>query len=109
MQCASIAQFKERAELKSYFLEELTDEQKARDRLSATLPAQSAPWVLLDCDGDAVAYFNITMLEDDRGLAIQADVSGRHFEKDAEVLTMLRSLQAELGGIIRDDHDVDIT
>ena len=106
MQCVSIAQIESEARLKSYFLEELADEQQARDRLDAALPGQSEPWVLPAVKGDAIAYF--TMLKDDRGLAIQADVSGRHFEKDADVLAILRSLRTELGGTIRDDDDVEV-
>jgi len=91
--------------LKSYFLEELADEQQARDRLSTALPGQSEPWVLPDGADGAIAYFNITNLEDDGGLAIMADVSGRHYERDEEVLAILRLLRAELGGVIRDDFD----
>ncbi len=54
-------------------------------------------------EGDPIAYFNITILEDDGGLAIQADISGGHFERDAEVLSVLHSLRTELGGVVCDD------
>ncbi|NUS19154.1 MAG: hypothetical protein HOQ25_05110 [Mesorhizobium sp.] len=94
--------------MKSYFLEELADEQQARDVLSATLPAQSDPWIVPDGHGWTIAFFNIVTLEDDGGLAIMAEISGRHYEKDAEVIAVLRLLRAELGGVIRDDFDNDI-
>jgi hypothetical protein len=66
--------------LKSYFLEELPDEQQARRSLSALLPGQTEPWLLMAAEDDPLAHFNITILEDDGGLAIQADISGRHYE-----------------------------
>ncbi|QKD02982.1 hypothetical protein [Mesorhizobium loti] len=94
--------------MKSYFLEELADEQQARDRLGATLPGQSEPWLLSAADGDPIAYFDIVTLEDDGGLAIMANVSGRHYEKDEVVLTVLRALRQKLGGTIRDDFDNDL-
>ncbi|WP_210237921.1 hypothetical protein, partial [Mesorhizobium sp. M2D.F.Ca.ET.223.01.1.1] len=61
------------AGLKSYFLEGLADEQQARDVLSATLPAQSDPWIVPDGHGWTIAFFNIVTLEDDGGLAIMAE------------------------------------
>jgi len=70
--------------------------------------------LLLLRSDDAWKYFpylslgSIVTLEDDGGLAITADVSGRHYERDAEVIAVLRLLRAELGGIIRDDFDGDI-
>ncbi|BCG79496.1 hypothetical protein [Mesorhizobium sp. 113-3-3] len=94
--------------MKSYFLEEPADEQQARRVLSTLLPGQSEPWLLTAAEGGAVAYFNITILKDDGGLAIQADISGRHFEQDEVVLIVLRAFQQKLGGTIRDDFDNDL-
>ncbi|WP_027057365.1 hypothetical protein [Mesorhizobium loti] len=91
--------------MKTYFLEQLRDEKQARRALSTTLPGQIEPWLLSMPEGDAIAYFNITNLEDDGGLAIQAECSGRHFEKDEVVLNVLRALRQTLGGILRDDFD----
>lgn len=90
--------------MKSYFLERLSDEYLARNQLSSLLPAQADPWLLLSGEGDPIAYFNL--VTDDAGVwCIQADVSGRHYEKDDAVLSIFRRLQQGIGGVIRDDDD----
>jgi hypothetical protein len=58
------------------------------------------PWLLNSQSGDPIAYFYIA--DDKDGVrCIQADVSGRH--SDSAVLDLLRELQRQLGGTVRDD------
>jgi hypothetical protein len=91
-----------RAIVKSYFLEGLIDEQSARIELSKALPNQVEPWLLNSQSGDPIAYFYIA--DDKDGVrCIQADVSGRHSDHDSAVLDLLRELQRQLGGTVRDD------
>jgi hypothetical protein len=90
--------------MRSYFLEGLPDRNSAREALSDRLLNQTDPWLLHDSQGDVVAFFEIVTSESE-GVAIQADMSGRHFDRDAEVLAVLRDLQKQLGGTITDDDD----
>lgn len=77
------------------------------------MPAQADPWVLLASEGDPIAYFNIVEVSDlgleaelwDGPFAVGADVSGRHYDDDDKVLSILRRLQARLSGLIKDDFD----
>jgi hypothetical protein len=89
--------------VKSYFLEEIaSDLARVRSELSKLLPVQTDPWVLFAANADPLAYYDVTM--DDQGTCdVQADVSGRHFNEDTSVLEVLRELQKQLGGIVRDD------
>ncbi|WP_076863385.1 hypothetical protein [Bradyrhizobium mercantei] len=89
--------------MKSYFLEELGEVSLVRSELSAVLPRQVDPWLLLADDETPVAYFSIADATDG-GSCVQADMSGRHFHQDELVLSVLRKLQARLGGVIRDDE-----
>lgn len=95
--------------MKSYFLEGLTDGSAADAKLASLLPGQTKPSVLLADAGDAIAYFNSRSPgtgEDALGpFLIQADISGRHYNDDETVLRVLRRIQQELGGQIRDDDD----
>jgi hypothetical protein len=85
--------------LKSYFLEGPIDEQSARCALSKVLPGQADPWLLNSEAGDPIAYFNID--KNEHGIScIQADVSGRHFNEDDRVLSVLYKLQGQLGGTV---------
>ena len=59
--------------MKSYFLEDLSDETAARTALSELLPHWVDPWLLGSKD-DAVAYLYVTQGAD-RDVVIQADVS----------------------------------
>ncbi|GGE52898.1 hypothetical protein [Actibacterium pelagium] len=94
--------------MKSFFLEGIADELIARDALSKRLPTQSDPWVLLsEANDDAVAYFNLENGGDgvtDRPFFIQADLSGRYYERGSLVLSVLADLRAETGGTISNDN-----
>jgi hypothetical protein len=68
------------------------------------LPNQVDPWVLLASDGGALAYFNVITKEASFSY-IQADISGRSYNRDEAVLEVLRELQKRLGGVVRDDDD----
>lgn len=88
--------------MKNYFLEGLIDEMSARCELSKVLPGQVDPWLLNSDAGDPIAYFYLAKNED--GIrCIQADVSGRHFDQDQRVLSVLCKLQSQLGGTVTDD------
>lgn len=93
--------------MKSYFLEAIHDAAAARQALSELLPAQAEPWILMTADqDDAVAYLDVQEEGQDElegPFVIQADVSGRHYNKDENVIDILRLLQKRLGGVIRDD------
>ena len=94
--------------MKSYFLEAVCDADLARQMLSDLLPSQSDPWVLQTSDGaDIIAYFNISSESYDelRGPnVIHADISGRHYNEDKAVISVLRALQDGLAGKILDDQ-----
>jgi len=90
--------------MKSYFLEGLPDRNSAREALCDRLPNWTDPWLLHDSQGDVIAYFEID--ESETGsLQIQADMSGSHYNRDFEVIDVLRDLQQQLGGTITDDDD----
>jgi hypothetical protein len=59
-------------------------------------------------DGDPIAYFGVTnenasVDPDLRGSFVRADISGRHYNADPAVISILRKLQSALGGNIRND------
>jgi hypothetical protein len=90
--------------MKSHFLVGITSEHLAGEALRSALPGQEEPWVLLSEGGDPIAYFNVgTMLDGEHVIHVQADVSGRHYSKDAAVVEVLRGLQAAVGGVIDGD------
>ncbi len=93
--------------MKSYFLEGLPDRSAAESALCALLPGQTDPWLLLAGPGDPVAYFHWRSSSDEEELLgpflVQADVSGRHYDRDDAVLRVLRSIRSEVGGAIRND------
>jgi hypothetical protein len=93
--------------MKSYFLENLADDHAAAAALSEALPHWTNPWTLRAGDNSVIAYFNVERTTD-RGLSIQADISGNQFNEDEVVIQLLRSLQAKLGGTITDDDDNEI-
>ena len=68
--------------------------------LTALLPGQSEPWLLRDTSGDAMAYFHIDDTDPPGFLSVAADVSGRHYDCDAEVVSVLERLRADIGGEI---------
>ena len=94
--------------MKSYFLLDF-DVAGAEAALSEALPRYPDNWVLWHKpDEDAVAWFyeSTVELSDGDTPAIQVDVSGRHYNEDDRVLTVLRRLQARIGGkIINDDEE----
>lgn len=82
----------------------MNSESDARLALSEALPGQTEPWVLKSELGDAVAYFNIITDETDVICpAIQADISGKHFNKDNLVIEVLNKLQQQVGGNVTND------
>ena len=90
--------------MKSYFLESIDLESRVVDALTKTLPGQADPWLLKNHDGDVIAYFYISNDEPGvRGPAIQADISGRHYNEDDQVLAVLQAIMVEIGGKITDD------
>jgi len=92
--------------MKSYYLEGLGDPSLVRGELAKLLPGQIDPWLLLASDEDVLAYFNVIAEAD--GSHIEADISGRHYNRDQAVLEVLRGLQKELGGVVRDDDDNEL-
>ncbi|WP_152544619.1 hypothetical protein [Actibacterium mucosum] len=97
--------------MKSYFIERITDPLKARQTLSQYLPGQHDPWVLWTRDAAApVAYLNVDIVDDvwdevEGPFYIQADISGRNYNEDDYVLSLLRKVQNIVGGVIKDDND----
>ena len=51
-----------------------------------------------------MAYFSLVESDSSTGeRTIQVDVSGRHYNRDAEVISVLRALSQEIGGEITND------
>ena len=90
--------------MKSYFLDHVSSVVAAETALSAELPGQRDPWVILHAPGDPLAYLRVgTLLEGGPNLHIQADVSGRHSDNDQAVIEVLERLQKLVGGSISSD------
>ncbi len=92
--------------MKSYFLAPIHSRDAATAALDAIMPRGSADtWLLKDSDDDAVAYISLAEVDTVTGeLSIQADVSGRHYRQDADVVSILERLRATLGGEITNDQ-----
>jgi hypothetical protein len=74
--------------MKSYILSPIRSHSAAVTVLSLALPGQTEPWLLKNADGDAIAYFSL--VEDTvESCAIQADVSGRYYNRDTDVIAIL--------------------
>lgn len=87
--------------MKSYLLIGIENIAVAERTLDVCLPGQRHPWLLLSDTGDAIAYFNIDECLDGTAMPhIAADVSGKHFDRDEAVLTVLEALRSQLGGRI---------
>lgn len=87
--------------MKTYILDGISSQAEAAVLLSAILPSQSSPWLLLAEAGDPIAYFDVVATDVDLvGPAVTADVSGRHYNEDREVVEILEQLQKKLGGKI---------
>lgn len=90
--------------MKSHFLEGVVSEAKAREALCSLLPGQEQPWLLRSPAGDPIAYFSVgSELDGEPNIHVQADISGRHLARDAEVVEVLRQLQASIGGVVTND------
>jgi hypothetical protein len=91
--------------LKSYCLESVSSRVAAIAALDATLPkSDTGTWLLKAKTGDVMAYFSFVDLDvSTRTPMIQADISGRHFLCDSEVLSILQILKVDLGGKITND------
>jgi len=90
--------------MKSYFLAPVGSRSAAIAALCSILPGQNDTWLLKDGTGDAIAY--LSLVEPDSATAertIQADVSGRHYNEDSAVISILEKLRTELGGKITND------
>lgn len=90
--------------MKSYFLAPVPTDARATTALSEALPGRTGIWLLKGTDGDVIAYFSLVECDDTTGFpTITADISGRHYYQDDEVLAVLRELQTQLGGEIIND------
>jgi len=90
--------------MKSYFLAPVASRSSAAAALSSVLPVEGETWLLKDGNGDVVAYFSLVEADSTTGArTIQADVSGRHFDRDAEVVSVLETLRQKIGGEITND------
>ena len=89
--------------VKTYCLSPIQSPNVAVTKLNALLPGQSKPWLLKDSSGDVMAYFDLDDVDVPGVLTILADISGRHYNCDAEVVSLLERLRADLGGEITND------
>lgn len=90
--------------MKSYFLAPIASQDAAITALSAVLPVENKTWLLKDTAGDVMAYFYVAEPDattPDR--MIVADISGRHYHRDADVVAVLQKLKVVLGGEIAND------
>jgi hypothetical protein len=87
--------------VKSYLLAPIVSRDEAVAALKAVLPEENKTWLLKDVAGDAMAYFYLA--EPDGVIeerTIVADISGRHYNCDADVISVLKKLKEQLGGEI---------
>ena len=90
--------------MKSYFLAPIASRDTAVAALSSVLPAEGETWLLKDSAGDVMAYFSLVEVDSDTSArTIQADVSGRHYDKDTEIVSVLEKLRQKIGGEITND------
>jgi hypothetical protein len=90
--------------VKSYFLAPIASRDAAITALKAALPEENKTWLLKDRAGDVVAY--LYLAEPDKTIGertIVADISGRHYNQDADVISVLQKLKEQLGGEITND------
>ena len=86
--------------MKSYILSPVP-QAVGREVLNALLPGQTDPWVIWASRGGALAYFNVMESEDVEGeWWVQADISGRHYNRDADVIALLEEVRKVTGGEI---------
>lgn len=89
--------------VKTYCLSPIASRNTAAETLDALLPGQRDPWLLTDASGDAMAYFHFDDVEQPGVLTVSADISGRHYGCDAEVVSVLERLRDRVGGEITSD------
>ena len=89
--------------MKSYCLSPIRSRSTAAENLDSLLPGQRDPWLLKDASGDAMAYFHIDEEGQPGVLTVGADISGRHYDCDAEVVSVLERLRDLVGGEITTD------
>jgi hypothetical protein len=91
--------------VKSYFLAPIASRDDAVTALKAVLPEANQTWLLKDAAGDVMAY--LYLAEPDGGTidkrTIVADISGRHYNCDKDVISVLQKLKERLGGQITND------
>lgn len=87
--------------MKSYSLAPVSSQDAAWAALKVILPEENKTWLLKDTGGDVIAYFSFEESDRETGLrTISADVSGRHYNRDADVILVLEKLKEKLGGEI---------
>ncbi len=87
--------------MKSYFLSPISSRGDAAALLSSMMPRQRNPWLLKDASGDTIAYFMMGSSDSGAGSeAISVDISGRHYDRDADILAVLERLKEKVGGEI---------
>jgi hypothetical protein len=90
--------------VKSYFLAPIASRDVAITVLKAVLPEENKTWLLKDAAGDVMAYFYLAEPDGTIGeRTIVADISGRHYNRDADVISVLQKLKEQLGGEITND------
>lgn len=90
--------------MKSYFLAPIASSSAASAALSSVLQKEGDTWLLKDGAGDVVAYFSLVEADSTSGArTIQADISGRHYNRDADVVSVLEALREQTGGQITND------
>ncbi|RYD22370.1 MAG: hypothetical protein EOP88_08355 [Verrucomicrobiaceae bacterium] len=90
--------------MKSHFLEPVASRQAAVAALDDSLEQGAAgTWLLMSTTGDAVAYFHLEGPDEDSAVRIVADMSGRHHDEDALVISALEKLRQKTGGEITGD------
>jgi hypothetical protein len=87
--------------MKSYLLAPIESRDEAVAALNSVLPSEGETWLLKDADGDIIAYFSLVEADSETGMrTVQADVSGRHYNGDADVIAIVQTLQRRIGGEI---------
>ena len=88
--------------MKSYFLAPIASRSDAVKTLNSTLvKGQGETWLLKDRSGDTTAYFSLVETDTTTGArTIQVDVSGRHYNCDADIVRILQTLSQQIGGEI---------
>ena len=89
--------------MKTYSLSPIASRSAAAETLDSLLPGQREPWLLNDSRGDAMAYFAIDDISQAGVLTVSADISGRHYNCDADVVSVLERLRECVGGEITND------